>query len=62
MMESVGTQIILKSYDGSVCICVDDHGVVIARVSDFHQTTTVAFDLNSPSSVTYDQPSPPESS
>ncbi|CAH3183303.1 unnamed protein product, partial [Porites lobata] len=38
MVESVGTQIILKSYDGSVCICVDDHGVVITRVSDFHQT------------------------
>ncbi|XP_073249373.1 fibroblast growth factor 2-like [Porites lutea] len=33
MMESVGTQIILKSYDGSVCICVDDHGAVIARPS-----------------------------
>lgn len=35
-LESVGPrgQIILKSYDGSFCICVDYHGTVIARVSN----------------------------
>jgi len=39
-LESVGPrgQIILKSYDGSFCICVDYHGTVIARPSKHART------------------------
>ena len=34
-LESVGSggQIILKSYDGSLCLCLDKHGTVVAKVS-----------------------------
>lgn len=34
-LESLGSggQIILKSYDGSVCLCFDKHGTVVAQVS-----------------------------
>lgn len=34
-LESVGSlgQVILKSYDGSVYICVDNHGAIVARPS-----------------------------
>lgn len=34
-LESVGSggQIILKSYDGSLCLCLDKHGSVVAKVS-----------------------------
>ena len=34
-LESVGSggQIILKSYDGSLCLCLDMHGSVVAKVS-----------------------------
>ncbi|XP_020606879.1 fibroblast growth factor 2-like [Orbicella faveolata] len=34
-LESVGSggQIILKSYDGSLCLCLDKHGSVVAKLS-----------------------------
>ncbi|KAL9952905.1 hypothetical protein ACROYT_G040234 [Oculina patagonica] len=34
-LESLGSggQIILKSYDGSVCLCFDKHGTVVAQLS-----------------------------
>ena len=34
-LESVGSggQIILKSYDGSLYLCLDTHGSVVAKVS-----------------------------
>lgn len=33
-LESIGSggQIILKSYDGSLCLCLDKHGSVVAKV------------------------------
>jgi len=39
-LESVGSggQIILKSYDGSLCLCLDKHGSVVAKPS--HQAKT----------------------